>query len=330
MAFTPNSSLKANPEILLRDQRHAARLFADDQFRLAPKSKFLFHVAFGLNKAALKVIDISERHGNEIGMLVKSVTLPKFTISTDVANQYNRKKVVQYQHKFEDSTIKFHDDNMGLINSLWQNYYTYYYADPTSALNTSAYNRTATKGYDYVKNNNYGLDNGSTTPFFTYIKFYQMARHEYISYTLHNPIIKSWDHSNVAYEEKNLHDNTMTVGFEAVSYGRGQVTAGDPIGFGMEHYDTTPSPLQPLGNSFSSSPNFLNSENITNNASNFLTNLIATNNAYQNNQVGTAGANTGISTTTANSTTGGIQDTAFPTSNTNNNTTTATNSTVGT
>jgi hypothetical protein len=330
MAFTPNSSLKANPEILLRDQRHAARIFADDQFRLAPKHKFLFHVAFGLNKAALKVIDINERHGSEIGMLVKSVSLPKFTISAETANQYNRKKVVQYTHKFEDSTIKFHDDNMGLINSLWQNYYTYYYADPTSAQNTSAYNRNATKGYDYVKNNTYGLDNGSTTPFFTYIKFYQMARHEYVSYTLHNPIIKSWDHAQVSYEEKSLHDNTMTVGFEAVSYGRGEVTAGDPIGFGMEHYDTTPSPLQPLGNSFSSSPNFLNSGNITNNATNFLTNLIATNNAYQNNQVSNTGDNAGIVTTPANPTTGGIQDTAFPTSNSNTNTTTASNSTVGT
>lgn len=330
MAFTPNSSLKANPEILLRDQRHAARLFADDQFRLAPKSKFLFHVAFGLNKAALSVIDINERHGSEIGMLVKSVTLPKFTISSDTANQYNRKKVIQYTHKFEDSTIKFHDDNMGLINSLWQNYYTYYYADPTSALSTSAYNRNATKGYDYVKNNSYGLDNGSTTPFFTYIKFYQMARHEYVSYTLHNPIIKSWDHAQVSYEEKNLHDNTMTVGFEAVSYGRGEVTAGDPIGFGMDHYDTTPSPLQPLGNSFSSSPNFLNEGNITSNATSFLTNLIATNNAYQSNQATNNDNNSGITTTPANPTTGGIQDTAFPTSSTNNNTTTATNSTVGT
>jgi hypothetical protein len=98
----------------------------------------------------------------------------------------------------------------------------------------------------------------------------------------------------------------------------------------MEHYDTTPSPLQPLGNSFSLSPSFLNSENITSNANNFLTNLIATNNAYQNNQVGTTGDNSGIATTTANTTTGGIQDTAFPTSNTSNNTTTATNSTVGT
>jgi hypothetical protein len=85
-----------------------------------------------------------------------------------------------------------------------------------------------------------------------------------------------------------------------------------------------------MGNSFSSSPNFLNSGNITSNANNFLTNLIATNNAYQNNQVSTTGDNAGIVTPPATSATGGIQDTAFPTANNDTNTTTASNSTVGT
>ena len=329
MAFTPNGSLKANPEVLLRDQQHAARLFADDQFRLAPKANWLFHVAFGINKAALKVIDINERHSSEIGMLVKSATLPKFTISSDQTNQYNRKKQIQYSHKFEDSTIKFHDDNMSLINTLWQNYYSYYYADSSSALSAGAYNRNAIKNFDYITNK-YGLDNGSTEPFFTYIKIYQMARHEYVSYTLHNPIIKSWDHATVNYEDKNLHDFTMTVGYEAVSYGRGEVTAGDPIGFGNEHYDNAPSPLQPLGNSFSESPNFINQRNVTNNANSFLANLVATNNTYQNSPEPIANPNAGISTATPTASTGGIQDTAFPTVNTNTNTTVATNSTVGT
>jgi hypothetical protein len=328
MAFTPDSSLRANSNILLRDQRHASRLFVDDQFRLAPKANWLFHVAFGINPAALKTIDIAQRHGNEIGMLVKSVTLPKFTMATDQVNQYNRKKQIQRQHKFESSTIKFHDDNMSLINNLWQNYYSYYYADSTSAKKAGAYNRNAIRNFDSITSN-YGLDNGSTTPFFTYIKIYQMARHEYVSYTLHNPIIQSWDHATVNYEDKNLHDFTMMVGYEAVSYGSGEVTAGDPIGFGLEHYDTTPSPLQSMGRADNASPSFLNNANLTNNATSFLANLVATNNAYANNQQVNNSAGIGTGTTTTNQTTGGIQDTAFPTTNSSNNTTKASNSTVG-
>jgi len=328
MAFTPNSSLRANPNILLRDQRHASRLFAEDQFRLAPKQKFLFHVAFGINPATLKTIDIAQRHGNEIGMLVKSVSLPKFTISSDTANQYNRKKQVQMRHKVENATVKFHDDNMSLINNLWQNYYSYYYADSRSALKAGAFNRNAIKNFDSIVSN-YGLDNGSTVPFFTYIKIYQMARHEYVSYTLLNPIITSWDHAGLDYSSTQTHDNSMTIAYEAVSYGSGKVTAGDPIGFGMEHYDTTPSPLQPLGSVDTASPTFLNNGNLINNANSFLANLVETNNTYANNQQANNSAGIGIGTTTTNQTTGGIQDTAFPTTNSNTNTTKASNSTVG-
>ena len=125
MAFTPNKYLKTHSPmsyVYLRDQRHASRLFADDSFRLAPKFSHLFHVSFSINPAALKSIDLVQRHRNEINMLVKSISLPKFPLTTETANQYNRKKVIQTQHKYENATIKFHDDNMGLINQLWQNY----------------------------------------------------------------------------------------------------------------------------------------------------------------------------------------------------------------
>jgi len=328
MAFTPNSSLRANPNILLRDQRHASRLFAEDQFRLAPKFKFQFHVAFGINPAALKTIDIAQRHGNEIGMLVKTVALPKFTVTTTAVNQYNRKKQIQSQHKIENASITFHDDNMGLINNLWQNYYSYYYADSRAALKAGAYNRNAIKNYDSIKSN-YGLDNGSTTPFFTYIKIYQMARHEYISYTLLNPIIQGWDNSGLDYGSTQTNTMTMSIAYEAVSYGSGKVTAGDPIGFGLEHYDNTPSPLQALGSPDNASPTFLNNSNLINNAPSFLANLVETNNAYANKQQANNSAGIGTGTTTSNQTTGGIQDTAFPTTNSTNNTTKASNSTVG-
>ena len=152
----------------LRDYQHAARMFTDDNLRLAPKLNFQFHVNFSINVAALKNIGLAFRHANEINMLVKTVDLPNYTIQTETLNQYNRKKNVQYQHKFNTINIKFHDDNMGLINQLWQNYYSYYYADSTSAKNSGAYNRNATRSSSFI-NHAYGLDNGSSIPFFNYI-----------------------------------------------------------------------------------------------------------------------------------------------------------------
>ena len=95
MAFTPTPFLSPDPVVLQRDQRHASRLFVDDQFRLAPKHKFLFHVAFSINPAACKNINLTQRHRNEIGMLVKNIDLPGFEVTVESANQYNRKKKIQ-------------------------------------------------------------------------------------------------------------------------------------------------------------------------------------------------------------------------------------------
>ena len=235
-------NLVPSSDILLRDPQHAARLFGVDNFRLAPKYKFLFHVSFGINPSAVKSAELLNAHKNEINMLVKSVTLPAIDAVTATVNQYNRKKVVQTSHKFSAVTIKFHDDNQGIINLLWQNYYSYYYADPISATVTGAYKRNAMQNANYITAP-YGLDNGSIDNFFTYIKIYQMARHQYVSYTLHNPLISKWTHDNLDYKSTEFHDNTVTIDYEAVSYGSGIVTPGDPEGFGMDHYDQTPSPL---------------------------------------------------------------------------------------
>ena len=230
-------------EVLLRDQQHAARIFGDDDFRLTPKYKFLFHVAFGINPATVKSPELIERYKNEINLMVKSVRLPDIDINTQTFNQYNRKKVVQYAIKsYSPIAIKFHDDNMGLINLLWQNYYSYYYADPISAVQPGAYTRNAMLNADNIVVP-YGLDNGSSSNFFNYIKIYQMARHQYVSYTLYNPIISRWQHDQLSYENKEFHDNTMTIEYEAVSYGSGMVVPGDPEGFAVDHYDQTPSPL---------------------------------------------------------------------------------------
>lgn len=332
MAFTPNQFLKPDARVTLRDPRHAARLFSDDQFRLAPKHKFLFHVAFNINQSALQNIDLVQRHRNEINMLVKSCDLPSFAMSVETLNQYNRKKNVQFTHKYNPINIIFHDDNMGLINQLWQNYYNYYYADPSSSKDAGAYDRTATKNFNYI-NNLYGLDNGSTIPFFNYIKVYQMARHEFVEYTLHNPVITSWNHNKVDYSQGATHENTMQLSYEAVSYEAGTVEAGNPEGFGVEHYDQTPSPLAIGAPALpTASPSFSNSSNITGNSAEFISNLTTSINSYQNtkelpNESPAGSISNIISTVTQG--VSGLQGIAFPVPAKISSTTVATQVNVG-
>lgn len=316
MAFTLNQYLNNTSEVLLKDWQHAARLFTDDQFRLTPKAKFSFHVSFSINRAALIDPALVQRHGNEINMLVKSCDLPNFSITTETLNQYNRKKNVQTTHKYNPISVVFHDDNMGVINQLWHNYYNYYYADPSSAKDPGAYDRTATKNFSYTSNA-YGLDNGATTPFFNYIKLYQMARHEYVCYTLYNPLITQWNHNKVDYSQNALHDNTMSLAYEAVSYSVGNVENGEPEGFGIEHYDQTPSPLQSAGGLTSSSPSFSTPTASIGTINNAITSV----NTYQNTQTlptsGTPGLLNNIIQTSTQGVSG-LQGVAFPVNNVNN------------
>lgn len=229
----------------LKDYQHAARLFVDDDMRLAPKTKFLYHVSFNINIAALSLTNLNFkfRHQNEINMLAKAVELPKFQIQTDTLNQYNRKKHTQVKIDYQPVQIRFHDDNNGVSRQLWEAYFKYYYADPTSALSNANYFRNAMKGAPFIRAA-YGLDNNSFPPFFNDITIYQMAKQQWNSYKLINPIIQSWSHDSLDYSSSQPAEQSMTLIYESVAYGNGIVAAGSPPGFGLEHYDGTLSPAR--------------------------------------------------------------------------------------
>jgi len=245
MSFTPNEYLNSDPVENIRCRQHASQTFVTDQFRLLPKDKFLFHVAFNVNWQALAPSTVEtkllETLKYEINLLVRSSDLPTYTVSAETLNQYNRKRVVQYQHKYNDIKISFHDDNMGLINQLWQTYYKHYYNDPTVSSKKGAYNKNATKKSSYITSP-YGYV-GKIKPFFNFITVYQMSRHEYVSYKIINPIITHWGGNNLAYHSSESHNFDMTLAYEAVSYGTGYVNDGQMEGFGVSHYDWHQSPL---------------------------------------------------------------------------------------
>ncbi len=246
-----------NPKGNLGDYQHGARLYVDDAFRLAPKVKFLYHVTFNINADASSVIpQLAQKHRNEINMLVKSVDLPKYDISTEVKHQYNRKRVVQKRLDYAPINITFHDDNYGVTTAMWEAYYRYYYrdgnygtTDAAGSPDTSAkgpYNKFNVFKKDFK--NRYGFDNDSSKSFFDSIVIYQMARQEYTSFTLVNPMISSWSHDTMDQAVSEVVQSQMQLQYETVWYSRGQVVEGvAPKGFATEHYDLTPSPLSLAG-----------------------------------------------------------------------------------
>ena len=245
-----------SPKGNMADYTHAARLYVDNEFRLAPKQKFLYHVTLNLNENVVNKIlpQWVQKHSNEVNMLVKSVDLPSYKISVETKNKYNRKKNLQTRIDYDPVNITFHDDNASIVTQLWTAYYNYYYADGTygsrdgaGAPNQTdrAYDRfNAYKGSDANKNR-FGFDNDAYEPFFTSIQISQLARHQYLTMTLVNPLIESWQHDSLDNSSSaEPVQNQMTVAYETVFYADGAVKEGStPKGFGVEHYDNTPSPI---------------------------------------------------------------------------------------
>jgi hypothetical protein len=235
-----------NPKGDMGNWRHATRLFVDNTYALAPRHKFSYYVRIELDPTALRAPQFKAKHADEIGLLVKTADLPKFTIDQVTKNQYNRKKIVYKQLNYDPVTFTFHDDNSGVINAFWALYYGYYARDrsnPENAWKASHYLEAGTARSQF----RYGLDNDISAPFIKSISIYTMSRRRFNGYTLVNPKITNWAHGQGDYAANDGQEHTMTVAYEAVQYSSGTVSQGSPKGFATLHYDLTPSPLSVAG-----------------------------------------------------------------------------------
>jgi hypothetical protein len=265
MAATSNGFLDnlvnglLGPKGTMADWQHASRLYVDGNLKLAPKSKFLYHTYFQLDPIVRSILpELKDKHNLEIGMLVKSADLPRFTANVETRNKYNRKKNIQTAIQYEPITITFHDDNYGVTTALLEAYYRYYYADAGYGRMPGAFNKAGTGDNTYkgagANQYKYGLDNNISVPFFQNIQISQLAKRTYTTYTLVNPVITNWQHDTVDNSDAaSPMQNTITVAYEAVHYSRGPSDGNNPeqpgpTGFGeAEHYDRQPSPISLLG-----------------------------------------------------------------------------------
>jgi hypothetical protein len=141
-----------------------------------------------------------------------------------------------------------------------------------------------------------------------------MARHEYVMVQLHNPIIKKWDGMGLDYSKGTTHEFTMGISYEATSYEVGEVTAGNPEGFAMEHYDLSPSPLSGINpDPTVKNSSFVQTFDIEAAAPGILNNSIETINTYQNTKQSVAPViSNGASVLNTTQSIGGLQGIAFP------------------
>ena len=265
----------------LRDYTHASKTFRTNGYANSPRLKFLFHVYFTLETVGIPMLRnaFSSGENSTIGLLVKNIDLPKFTIDTEILNQYNRKRVIQKKINYDPISVAFHDDGNDLIRTLWYNYYSYYYKDPVqpydgiaTTAGTSGPMQTQPMGFRYNGRDIYdktravsdwgyvgesysdGTSSANGKPsFFRDISIYGFNQHKFVRYVLINPVISQWSHDQYDYaQDAGVMENKMTIQYETVKYYSGAIGAVRPdtnvVGFADPNaYDQRSSPLSRLG-----------------------------------------------------------------------------------
>ena len=243
----------------LRSYQHATRLYVDNNYQLTPKAGWIYYVKVNVNPKIKNIITNSalkeeftewlNKYNGTVGLLAKTIDLPKFSVETEILNQYNRKTVIQKKINYNPITIVFHDDMANVSLNLWKSYYQYYYGDSLSAtgVNPQIYFKYQDNKYDSrVLDANYGLSNGQSERFFNSIDIYQLHQKKFTNIKLINPIIKEWSSDNLDQTQGNrMLTSRMTLEYETVIYdtaATNNITKENP-GFNKDHYDNTPSPL---------------------------------------------------------------------------------------
>ena len=266
----------------LKDYAHASKTFRTNGYELSPRFKFLFHVFFNINTGQIPALQSVFGQGDvaSVGLMVKTVQLPGYTVSVDTLNQYNRKRLIQSKIDYNPVQIVFNDDQGDLIRNMWYNYFSYYYKDPSQKYNgnpvtsgTIGLLQTLQNGFGYNTRDIYSGDRqvndwgyvgesytdgtrtigagleGGKPPFFKDITIYGLSQKRFASYTLINPMISEWQHDTYDYAQGNgAMINTMTIRYETVKYGQGAVGGATPsstvVGFAdPAYYDTEKSGL---------------------------------------------------------------------------------------
>ena len=236
----------------MKDYQHASRLYVDNNFKLMPKQKFLFHVVFNLDESLFQT-GFSQNERYELNMLVKACDLPKYDLSVEEKVQYNKKMYTTTRIAYEPVNITFHDDHADTVNAFWKKYYEYNIADSVGMNSDLTISNTKDDYYlfgDERATTKFGLDTPKMRkkPYLKGIEIFVLHKQRFTSMTLVNPVIGSFAHDNLdAADGAGVMNNTMQILYETVIYKSGIVNKNNVPGFATVHYDNSPSPLTVLG-----------------------------------------------------------------------------------
>jgi hypothetical protein len=236
----------------MKDYQHASRLYLDDNFKLMPKQKFLFHVVFNTDET-LFVDGFNANERYQLNMLVKQCDLPKYNMSYEEKTQYNKKMYAGTRIAYEPVNITFHDDHADTVNAFWKKYYEYNIADSIGMNSDLTISNTKDDYYNFGdarQTTKFGMDTPRQRqkPYLKGIEIFVLHKKRFTSMTLVNPVIGSFSHDNLDQADgAGVMNNTMQILYETVIYKSGIINKNNVPGFATINYDNSPSPLTVLG-----------------------------------------------------------------------------------
>jgi hypothetical protein len=243
----------------LKSWSHASKIFVGSNYRLMPKTGFSFHVFFDINDSPnLSNVNADRSPKQTLGIMVKSVDLPKYAINTKTYNAYNRPNIVQNKINYLPISVTFHDDSANIVRNFWYDYFQHYYRDSDYGFgDKDAANRLPYRSsykYEPEAIARFGYmprREGSAyqqNPYLRSIRIYSLHQKRFSEYILINPIIREFRHGQHDYANSTgTMEHTMVVEYEQVIYRTGQV-GPEVQGFAsLEYHDLDPSPLKQKG-----------------------------------------------------------------------------------
>lgn len=199
--------------LLLGDSHASSQNFGFDGngLRNVPKSKFMFYVKF--HRARSQGGSAWERG---MAFTLKSLDRPRISFSTEILNQYNRKRIVQTNTEYESMIFKFHDTVLEEVQRMFEEYYDYYFNDLTAYVDPVK--------YDVVRDemdsaNPFGLKaTSSNDGFFSHITIYQIFNKQISVFELINPKIQQFNPDDFDYSSSESSEIVMNLEFEGIVY----------------------------------------------------------------------------------------------------------------
>jgi len=176
----------------------------------------------------------------ELGALAHKVDMPRFTLQSNDANQYNKKVNIYTGIKYNPINITFYDDNNNTVINLWNNVYKYFFGDP-NITRKEKFEPDVVSARRFTQD--WGFQPRSLKNFFYAIDFFSFNRGTFTMHSIMNPWILDVQMGDHDYSEQMPRDITIQFGYSGVLYASGYIKRGTPPGFADLIYDFTPSPL---------------------------------------------------------------------------------------